>query len=55
MEHFVIVVNYFQPLTIITKCSVLDVAAALDRPLIFWPIIFPEELQSMVTHQHLHY
>ena len=27
------VVNGFQPLTIITKCSILDVAAALDPPL----------------------
>ena len=30
MEHFVIIVNGFQPLTIITKYSILDVAAALD-------------------------
>ena len=28
-----IIVNGFQPLTIITKCSILDVAAALDLPL----------------------
>ena len=28
-----IIVNGFQPLTIITKCSILDVAAALDPPL----------------------
>ena len=33
MECFVIIVNGFQPLTIITKYSVLDVAAALDPPL----------------------
>ena len=30
MEFFVIIVNSFQPLTIITKCSILDVAAVLD-------------------------
>ena len=30
MEHFVITVNGFQPLTIITKSSILDVVAALD-------------------------
>ena len=30
MEHFVKIVNGFQPLTIITKRSILDVAAALD-------------------------
>ena len=33
MEHFVIIINGFQPLTIITKRSILDVAAALDPPL----------------------
>ena len=33
MERFVIIVNSFQPLTIITKRSILDVAAALDPPL----------------------
>ena len=34
MERFVIMVNGFQPLTIITKRSILDVAAVLDPPLI---------------------
>ena len=34
MERFVTIVNGFQPLTIITKRSILDVAAALDPPLI---------------------
>ena len=33
MERFVIIVNGFQPLTIIAKRSILDVAAALDLPL----------------------
>ena len=33
MELFVIIVNGFEPLTIITKCSILDVAAVLDPPL----------------------
>ena len=33
MEHFVIIVNGFQALTIITKRSVLVVAVALDPPL----------------------
>ena len=33
MERSVIIVNSFQPLTIITKDSILDVAAALDPPL----------------------
>ena len=30
MEHFVIIVNGWKPLTVITKGSILDVAAALD-------------------------
>ena len=34
MEHFVIIVNGWKPLTIITKCSILDVAAVLDPPLV---------------------
>ena len=33
MEHFVIIVNGWKPLTIITKPSILDVAAVLDPPL----------------------
>ena len=33
MERFVIIVTGFQPLTIITKCFILDVVAALDPPL----------------------
>ena len=35
MECFVIIVSGWKPLTIITKHSILDVAAALDPPLIF--------------------
>ena len=35
MERFVIIVNGWKPLTIITKRSILDVAAALD-PLVFF-------------------
>ena len=33
MERFVIIANGWNPLTIITKCSILDVAAILDPPL----------------------
>ena len=33
MERFVIIVNGWKPLTIITKHSILDAAAALDPPL----------------------
>ena len=32
MKHFVTIVNAFQPLTIITRSSILDVAAVLDPP-----------------------
>ena len=35
MELFAIIGNGFQPLTIITKCYILDVAAILDLPLVF--------------------
>ena len=34
VEHFVIIVNGWKPLTIITKSSILDVAAVLDPLLI---------------------
>ena len=30
MELFVIIVNGYQPLAIIIKCSILDIAAVLD-------------------------
>ena len=33
MELFVIIVNGWKPLTIITKCSILDVTAVLDPSL----------------------
>ena len=33
MEHFVIIVNGWKPLTIITKSSIVDIAAVLDPPL----------------------
>ena len=33
MERFVIIVSGFQLLTVITKCSILDVAAVLDPSL----------------------
>ena len=34
MECFVIIVNGWKPLTIVTKHSILDAAAALDPPLV---------------------
>ena len=35
MERFVIIVNGWKPLTIITKRSILDVATVLDPPLTY--------------------
>ena len=40
MEHFVIIVNGWNPLTIITKCFISNVAAALDPPLIILFVLF---------------
>ena len=37
MELFLIIINGFQPLTIITKKSILNVAAVLDPPLFVHP------------------
>ena len=37
MDIFVIIGHGWKPLTIITKCSILDVAAVLDPPLILKP------------------
>ena len=34
MDHFVIIVNGWKPLIIITKSSILDVATVLDSPLL---------------------
>ena len=34
IELFVIIANGWKPLTIITKCSILDVVAVLDPPLV---------------------
>ena len=33
MQLFVTIVSSYQPLTVITKCSILDVAAVLDPSL----------------------
>ena len=50
MKRFVIIVNGWKPLTIITKHSILDVTAALDPPLVIIPLLpdpdtFVEELK----------
>ena len=51
MERFVRIVNGFQPLTIITKRSILDVAAALDPPLIAF--ISPCQVMKKVSFMYL--
>ena len=43
VECFAIIVNGWKSLTIITKHSILDVAAALDLPL----VIYKEELHGI--------
>ena len=40
MKCFVIIINGFQSLTIITKRSILDVAAVLDPPLNICPRLY---------------
>ena len=42
MDYFVIIVNGLQPLTVITKGSILDVEAALDPPLTSLEIVYSE-------------
>ena len=44
-----IIVNGFQPLTIITKCSILDVTSDLDTTLI--PIAFITRAFILFTYQ----
>ena len=51
MERVAIVVNSFRPLTIITKRSILDVAAALDPPLNSTHLFYGEALLTMVFLQ----
>ena len=52
MERFVIIANGFQPLTIITKRSILDVAAVLDPPLMELKLVLLIQIlikQVMIT------
>ena len=55
MEHFVIIVNGWKPLTIITKSSILDVAAVLDPPLVIVRKIHHQRTQILtMDHLNLH-
>ena len=49
MEHFVMIVNSWKPLTIITKSSTLNVAAVLD-PLLIMKIFVYHSIDSEVFH-----
>ena len=49
MECSVIIVNGFQPLTIITKRSILDVAAVLDPPLKVFFFLSMEKYRKLYT------
>ena len=53
IECFVVTVNGFQPLTIITKRSILDVAAVLDPPLRFTPKHYLRSLIGFLIHRIL--
>ena len=50
MELFVIIVNGFQPLAIVTKRSMLNVAAALDR--LCWRCLICNERYEAVVHRN---
>ena len=55
VELFVIIVNGFQPLTIIIKSFTLDVAAVLDPPLKCWTITDVDKVRLIVNlKQHKH-
>ena len=51
MELFVIIVNGFQPLTIITKSAILDVATVLDLPLIMMIMMLMNCFCAMVDRR----
>ena len=53
MEGFVIIVNGFQPLTIITKRSILDVAAVLDPPLNYMPYVIIPWIKTYLTSSYI--
>ena len=68
LEHFVIIVNGLKPLTIITKRSILDIAAVLDPPLVLLQIVvlkitlhkkeFPADLVTFteeILNEKLHF
>ena len=53
MEHFVIIVNGWKPLTIITKSSILDAAAVRDPPLIVARKCEKVTMQNLSQKNHM--
>ena len=53
MERFVVIVNGWKPLTIITKRSIFDVAAALDPPPTTYPASHSIHLKIRRTYRVL--
>ena len=51
MERFVIIFNGIQPLTIITKHSILDVVAVLDPPLVAIPLLMANDLTNFTLRK----
>ena len=53
MEVFVIIVNGWKPLTIVTKTSILDVATVLDPPLTIYKFDFhvPEAILKVKSYK----
>ena len=49
MEPFVIIVNGWKPLTVTTKISILDVAAALNPPLTMLLPFFPVSILNSIV------
>ena len=49
MERFVIIVNVWKPLTIITKSFILVVTAVLDLPLV--KVVLSVVVVRKITHQ----
>ena len=52
MKHFVIIVNGWKPFTIITKSSILDVAAVLGT---YFFILFQSNVMELNKNSHQKY
>ena len=52
MKRFVIIVNSLQPLTVITKRSILNVAAALDPRLLMFICRMASSVHDLISQQN---